>query len=141
MVSVVVGFVTICGFLLVVRYVTKDEPKKSSASAGEPSCKGLVLVSSSKFAVQRHEGADKIFVQVLLENKSTGDVSEPVIRADVFGKNGELIDTFVRTTYGANLPASSSAWFRVADVLAVDPSSVVSVKASVQRADCHGAWR
>jgi hypothetical protein len=87
------------------------------------------------------DGARRSCLPSLWITPGVGDVSEPVIRVDVLGKNDELIDTFVRTVYAANLPATSSAWFRVADILAVDPSAIVSVKASLQRADCHGSWR
>jgi hypothetical protein len=130
----------VCLVVLVIRYFV-DEDKKKPSSPAEPSCRGLVTVASSKHTVETKDSVDRLFAQVLLENKYKGDVSDPVIRVDVLGKNGEMLDTFVRSVYGANLPAASSAWFRVGDILAIDPAAIGSVKASVQKVDCHGSWR
>jgi hypothetical protein len=129
-----------CLFALFIHYYTADEKKKPEPPS-EPACRGQVSAVSSNHAIEKKDNIDRLFVRVLIENKFQKDVSDPVIRIDAFGKNGELVDTFVRTIYGANLPPASSAWFRVSDDLSVDPSIVVSVKASVQRADCHGSWR
>ena len=139
-VSVLGWLSTVCILAFAIHHFTEEDHKKPERPV-EPACRGLVVVAKSDYAVQKSENSDKLLVRVLLENKFKGDVSEPVIRVDVLGKNDELIDTFVRTVYAANLPATSSAWFRVADILAVDPSAIVSVRASLQRADCRGSWR
>jgi len=140
LVSVLGWSTAVCLVVFFIKYFMDEDKKKISAPA-EPSCRGLVTVSSSKHTVETKDNVDRLFAQVLLENRFKGDVSDPVIRVDVFGKSGELIDTFVRSVYGANLPAASSAWFRVADILAIDPTTIDSVKASVQKVDCHGSWR
>ncbi len=140
LVSVLGWSVAVCLVVFFIKYFM-DEDKKKLSSPAEPSCRGLVTVSSSKHTVETKDNVDRLFVQVLLENKFKGDVSDPVIRVDVSGKSGELLDTFVRPVYGANLPATSSAWFRVGDLLAIDPATITSVKASVQKVDCHGSWR
>jgi hypothetical protein len=140
LVSVLGWLSAVCIVAFVIHHFTDEDRKKSERSL-EPTCRGLVVVAKSDYAVQKSENSDKLLVRVLLENKFKGDVSEPVVRVDVLGKNDDLIDTFVRTVYAANLPGMSSAWFRVADILAVDPSAIISVKASLQRADCHGSWR
>jgi hypothetical protein len=127
-------------FALLIHYATNEEKKKVEASP-EPTCRGQVVVTESSLIVEKRESVTRLYVRVLLQNTFNRDVSDPVVRVDALGKDGELLDTFIRTIYGANIPATSSVWFRVADAIAIDPATIVSVKASVQKADCHGAWR
>ena len=140
-VAVLGGLLTFCLLLFFVRYLAMAEDRKKPERPAESPCRGLVVAAMSNHTVEKKDSIDRLFVRVFVENKFKGDVSDPVIRVDVLGKDGEPLDTFVRTIYGANLPATSGAWFRVADDLAADPSAIVSVKASVQRADCRSAWR
>ena len=138
----VLGLLSIsCVFLFFIHYLTDQDRKRLNPLVESP-CRGLVIATTSNHTVEKKDNIDRLFVRVFVENKFKRDVSDPVIRVDVLGRDGEVLDTFVRTIYGANLPGTSSAWFRVADDLAMDPSkTIVSVKASVQRADCRSAWR
>lgn len=127
-------------FALLIHHATNEEKKKVDIPP-EPTCRGQVVVTESSHTIEKRESITRLYVRVLLQNKFNRDVSDPVVRVDALGKDGELLDTFIRTIYGANIPATSSVWFRVADAIAVDPATIVSVRASVQKADCHGAWR
>ena len=116
------------------------EKRASLAVAQKESCRGLVVVKSSSFDIRTIEAHDHLFVRVQVENRSTVDVSDPVVRVLVVDANGDVKDTFIRAVYGANIPANQPYLLRVEGDISVERSSIKEVRAQVASAVCKAAW-
>ena len=120
--------------------ISLKEKKASLTVAQKESCRGLVVVKSSSFDVRTIEAHDHLFVRVQVENRSAVDVSDPVIRVLVVDANGDIKDTFVRSVYGANIPANQLYLLRVEGDTSVERSSIKAVRAQVASVVCKPAW-
>jgi hypothetical protein len=110
------------------------------AVAQKESCRGLVVAKSSSYDVRTVEAHDHLFVRVQVDNRSTVDVSDPVIRVEIVDRNGDVKDTFIRPVYGANIPPNQPYLLRVEGDTTVDRSSIKEVRAQIASAVCKPTW-
>jgi hypothetical protein len=112
----------------------------TAAQNQKDSCRGLVEAKSSSYEVRTIEKREHMFVLVQVENKSSSNVSNPVIRVEILDANGDVKDTFIRSVYGADIRPNQSYLLRVEGDTIVDGSSVKGVRAEVASAVCKPAW-
>lgn len=120
--------------------LNRSRTKLNRAIRDDTSCRGLVVVKERSYQMRTIEGRDRLYVRVQLENRSKVDVSDPVIRIEIANAGASVADTFTRTVYGENIPASQPYWVRVDGEITIDPTTIKDVRASVASADCKPAW-
>jgi hypothetical protein len=120
--------------------VIESKAKRTLVENRNDSCRDLVGVRSSSYEVRTIEKHERMFVLVEVENRSSGNVSNPVIRVEILDATGKVKDTFIRTVYGADIRPNQPYLLRVEGDTVIDGSSIKAVRAVVASAVCKSAW-